>query len=863
MPAFSSTMRLTFMKNPHSRSLFILVFILTLAVFNTGCGKDEPTDANQEEEDFFFDDGGKSDAFGNKRSFEVLLTEPFCDICTTADKNHLATNSVITERVIELINAAEKSVDVAQYTFSVREIEQALVNAAARGVKVRLAIDAGQDKSGTAARRLRDQKIPVSFVKGPQLGNQNRFGLLHSKFMIVDRTILLSGSNNWSSTGVTINEENTIVMKSVEKDPLIDAFACHFDSAWNQKSQDSTNCSTNDARFSPGSAARVMLRDSIRNSKKSVDVLMHHLLFDDLVKDLAQAAERGVKVRIITNLEDRAEHTGKTWDRLQKAGGKLRFKQTNPDTFQLMHHKLAVIDGQTLLHGSGNWSGSGFFNNYEFYVRYRTPDVVEPFNALFSRLWSWSLDAATLDQKGTAATQHFNEHTVYFGNLHAHYEEHDENGKYLDDGEMKRADEIDGTPQSVHHELGDKHVTRYAWEYARDKGRMDFMALSPHTVDTRADDAKTHPSTNEQSFKKLLQTAREINAESANKFVAIPAMEWNTNTAGNHVNIFGTEVLCKVERDRFDILYEEFLPERTLNNERPFLQFNHPRTFTQNDESLAGAWDQIFDVYLTDIPKAGERRQKFNDYGLDDFAPLNTVRDSWISGETMPDRDVVAETLRNIEQITRPYLRMMEVTIGRGTDIAHELGVNPSMVERDGEITRYTRVDPDWHYYLLQGFQLAPTANHDNHYANWGTGHTSRTAVIAKTLSEKSLLDAIDQRMVYASEDENLAVHFYADARFPMGSNMETTAKTIAFSTFLTDPDYNGNFQVRLMHGHINHQHDNTVQEVARLDAATKDTWLNFTARLDKPGKHFFYLEVLETDAQRMAWTAPIWITKH
>ncbi len=846
------------------RPLFSLVFILTLAVFNNSCGKDEPTDAtSDEEEEFFVDDGGKSDAFSNKRTFEVLLTEPFCDVCTNADKNHLNAKSAITERVVELINAAEKSVDVAQYTFSVREIEQALVKAAARGVKVRLAIDAGQDKSGSLAYRLRDQKIPVSFVKGPQMGAPNRFGLLHSKFMIVDSSILLSGSNNWSSTGVTINEENTIVMKSVVKDPLIDAFSCHFEAAWNKKSQDSTNCSTNDARFSPGSSARVMLRDSIRGSKKSVDVLMHHLLFDDLVKDMAQAAERGVKVRVITNVDDRAEHTGKNWDRLIKAGGKLRFKQNNPDAFQLMHHKLAVIDGQTLLHGSGNWSGSGFFNNYEFYVRYRTPDVVDPFNALFSRLWDWSLDAATLDQKGDAATQHFNEHKVYFGNLHAHYEEHSADGKYLDDGEMKRADEIDGTPKSVLHELGDKHVTRYAWEYARDKGRMDFMALSPHTVDRRNSDAKTHPSTTVESFNKLLKVSREINAESVNKFVAIPAMEWNTNTAGNHVNIFGTEVLCQVERDRFDILYEEFLPERTLNNERPFVQFNHPRTFAQNDESLSGAWDQIFDIKLTDIRKAAERRQKFNDYGLDDFAPMKNVRDSWIAGQAMPSRDVVAETLRNIEQTARPYLRMMEVTIGRGTDIAHEQAVNPSMVERDGEMTRYTRVDPDWHYYLLQGFQLAPTANHDNHYANWGTGHSSRTAVIAKTLSEKALLDAIDQRMVYASEDENLAVSFYADGRFPMGSNMETTAKTIAFTTLLKDPDYTGNFEIRLMHGHINGQHDNTVQEVAKLNNVTKDTWINLTAKLDKPGKHFFYLEVNETDANRMAWTAPIWITKH
>jgi hypothetical protein len=89
-------------------------------------------------------------------------------------------------------------------------------------------------------------------------------------------------------------------------------------------------------------------------------------------------------------------------------------------------------------------------------------------------------------------------------------------------------------------------------------------------------------------------------------------------------------------------------------------------------------------------------------------------------------------------------VRLFEVLVGRGTEFAGEARDNPSLT-RDattGAITRYTRVHSDWDYYLLHGFHTAPTAPHDNHFANWGTGHSTRTAIIADALTEDALLEA-------------------------------------------------------------------------------------------------------------------------
>lgn len=798
---------------------------------------------------------GKADGWTSEREVEVLLTEPFCDVCTAADKTLLQQRSRITAKLVELIDGAESSIDIANFTFSVRAIEEALLRAKTRGVAIRIAMDRGQDMPDTVAKRLAEAGVPVRFVSG----SGNPAGLQHAKFMMVDELTLATGSNNWSSTGTSINEENTIVISSREGDPLLAGFACHFKTIWNQEPQNAGACSNSEAAFAPSSKPVGLIKQEIQRARRTIDVLMHHLVFDDLVTELAKAAERGVRVRVIVNAADRAEVTGSRWNRLFRAGGKVRFKQGNADQFQLMHHKLMIVDDGVLVNGSGNWSGSAFFKNFENYVRYRDPRIVRPFEDLFDRLWLWSLSGESLDAGKTAAQQHADETRVYFGNLHAHYPA-TASGAALDDGKAMR---LDDNGQMVPVDVGvtPSDAARYAYEYARDEGGMDFLALSPHTCDDGVLEAGDAANMIPEQYKQLELVARDVTRSSDSTFVALPAMEWSTNSSGNHVNIFGSSELAKLERGRFDLLYDEFLPGRERDGDRPFVQLNHPRTFRQNDESLAGNWDQVFDVNLLDIPNKSERTKKFNDFGLDDYPPLRDVLPSWIAGEAMPDRTVVKETLANLEAAGRPYVRLFEVLVGRGTSIAGTSRENASISldAKTGLLRRYTRVHSDWDYYLLNGFRTAPTAPHDNHYANWGTGHSTRTAIIAEALTEAALLEAIDQRMVYASEDEELTMRVYADRRVPMGGRLVTAASTAQLDVFLADADYTGTFDVVVYGGTIG---GDAVREVARLPGRAGDTWHSITVELPGRGEHFFYLEVLEPSPDRMAWSAPIWIEK-
>lgn len=798
---------------------------------------------------------GKGDGWSSERAIDVVFNDPFCDVCTAADKALLQERSAMVKRIVGLIDGARESVDIANYTFSVKAIEEAVLRAELRGVAVRVAMDKGQETGDTVATRLSAAGVEVRFIPG----SGSPAGLQHAKFMLVDKVTLLTGSNNWSSTGTSINEESSIVIASRDGDPLVGGFACHFEAIWTKNHAGATACSTPEVKFSPGTEPIKMIKEELQHATKTIDVLMHHLAFDDLVKELAKAAERGVKVRVIVNAADRAEHAGPAWDRLIAAGGQLRYKQTNAELYQLMHHKLVIVDDRVVVNGSGNWSGSAFFKNFENYVRYRDPRVARPYREQYDRLWMWSLSGASLDAGKTAAQQHADETHVYFGNLHAHFAA-DASGAALDDGKPMRADERGVMqPVDVGNTPGD--AARYAYEYARDEGGMDFLALSPHTSDDGPLEAGDPANMIPQQYEQLELVAQDVTRTSSGSFVALPAMEWSTNSSGNHVNIFGSRELAKIEKGRFDTLYGEFLPGREQDGDAPIVQMNHPRTFRgEGNTSLNGNWDQIFDVSLRDITNNSDREKKFNDFGIDDYEPLKTQLPAWLAGTALPDRQIVDATLSAVEAASRPYARLFEVLVGRGNELSGVQRSNPSIVTdaTTMQTSRFTRVHSDWDYYLLHGFRTAPTAPHDNHFANWGTGHSSRTAIVATALTEDALLDAMNQRMVYASEDEELTVRLYADDRVPMGGALVTHGTSARLAVHVGDANYTGSFAVTVWSGEIG---GTAVREVSR-QTVPSDAWTTITVELPTTGARFFYLEISEPSPDRMAWTAPIWIER-
>jgi phosphatidylserine/phosphatidylglycerophosphate/cardiolipin synthase-like enzyme len=109
--------------------------------------------------------------------------------------------------LVSWINVSEKTLDAAIYGLTDVTIAQALIEAHARGVTVRVV----HDKTQAAGRRdvselLIEAGIPVHIQRG------SRGGILHDKFLIIDGKYVVTGSFNWTNNAVMKNDENFVVL---------------------------------------------------------------------------------------------------------------------------------------------------------------------------------------------------------------------------------------------------------------------------------------------------------------------------------------------------------------------------------------------------------------------------------------------------------------------------------------------------------------------------------------------------------------------------------------------------------------------------------------------------------------------------
>lgn len=284
------------------------------------------------------------------------------------------------------------------------------------------------------------------------------------------------------------------------------------------------------------------------------------------------------------------------------------------------------------------------------------------------------------------------------------------------------------------------------------------------------------------------------------KFVAIAGQEFSTIGSGNHVNVFdiGT-ILHSANGDYASLLKNELPSLKNSLDAAPFLQFNHP-------------WEN--------------RTFASKDYGKDDF-PF----DEWV---------------KTMDQ----YVRTIEITNGpaktTGTD------QHPDSANKGESL---------YLQYLNWGFHVAPTADQDNHKANWGNSTTARTGVIAKQLTRADILQAIEKRHVYATEDKNLKMIFKVNNHL-MGDRMSRpdTGDDLDISYQIKDDDEpQAAYAIEMFFG--------TPGNVAAPPADRVDVIGNQEngkiegVRLDPSWSYLFFrvTQVSDDSEADYAWTAPVW----
>jgi phosphatidylserine/phosphatidylglycerophosphate/cardiolipin synthase-like enzyme len=117
--------------------------------------------------------------------------------------------------VLEVINEAKSSILVACYSFTNRDIAEALERAAHRGVKVRIVADEGAAKD-------KYSQVPIVKAAGIPVHIATRYAIMHNKFLVIDGVTVETGSFNYTAAAVKSNAENAIVLQK---------WGIHFDQA--------------------------------------------------------------------------------------------------------------------------------------------------------------------------------------------------------------------------------------------------------------------------------------------------------------------------------------------------------------------------------------------------------------------------------------------------------------------------------------------------------------------------------------------------------------------------------------------------------------------------------------------------------
>ena len=110
-----------------------------------------------------------------------------------------------TQQVCSQIAASRKSIRVQAYEFTSQRIAQALILAAARGVSVQVILDAGAARQPSCLGTLVAQRgIPV-FLDALH-------HIAHNKVMVLDETVLITGSFNFTDAAESSNAENLLTL---------------------------------------------------------------------------------------------------------------------------------------------------------------------------------------------------------------------------------------------------------------------------------------------------------------------------------------------------------------------------------------------------------------------------------------------------------------------------------------------------------------------------------------------------------------------------------------------------------------------------------------------------------------------------
>lgn len=391
-------------------------------------------------------------------------TEPYRQIERPGDN--------LEQIIVDRINSAKSTVELAVQELRLPKIARTLAERHKAGVKVRVILEntysrgwgslsaaevkaldererdryaefvalADRNQDGRLSREEIEESDAIAILKKagvPLLDDtadgSKGTGLMHHKFAIIDRFTLVTGSANFTTSGVhgdfassesRGNANNLLVIQNAN---LAQLFAAEFELMWGDGPGGKPDSrfglkkplrpaqrlkignSTVTLQFSPISPSQPWTLSSngligkiLNTAQQSVQLALFVFSEQPLADILDSRHQQGVEVSALIDPSFAFRNYSEGLDLLGVAlSNKCKYEADNRPWKQpiatvgvpqlpqgdKLHHKFGVVDGKTIITGSHNWSAAANHNNDETVLIIENPTVTAHFEREFERLY--------------------------------------------------------------------------------------------------------------------------------------------------------------------------------------------------------------------------------------------------------------------------------------------------------------------------------------------------------------------------------------------------------------------------------------------------------------------------------------------
>ena len=311
--------------------------------------------------------------------YELYFTDPGCP--PEAQRVN-GLDQIIADDMLTAVS----SLDIAAFELSSRPITDALIALEARGVALRVVIDADYEDE-LSVRRLRNAGVSVI--------TDDRGALMHNKFIVIDRRIVWTGSLNYTSNGAFCNNNNAA---RFDLPALAANYRAEMDEMVDERSFGPTSPLNTPAErlmvgdillenyFAPERSLSPLLAEAVAGARQEVLFMAFAFTDDAIGAAMLGRARSGITVRGVFETSGATTEFSEYGAMINAGPDNLQVRRDgNP---RLMHHKVIIIDRETVVFGSYNFSESANSANDENLVIVHDPEFAGYFVEEFEAVWA-------------------------------------------------------------------------------------------------------------------------------------------------------------------------------------------------------------------------------------------------------------------------------------------------------------------------------------------------------------------------------------------------------------------------------------------------------------------------------------------